>query len=128
MKAEAGNWVSEEPNIMISQQHSEELGSSVPTLLTGDKDGSRISQRQGSSSSETGQQPVTVTLSAEAATDPNSKTDKSDERAARRTSIAPFMPGTSDDTDSGFGTDFSTGAFSFLLLLLPLLNQEKFPW
>lgn len=69
----------------------------------------KISQRQGSSSSETGQYPASVTLSTEAATDPNSKTVISaGGRFGRETSTAPFMPGTSGLPDEiwGFGSGF----------------------
>lgn len=77
----------------------------------------RISQRQGSSSSETGQYPARVTLSAVAATDPNSKTVMP---AGLGTSTAPFMPGTSAGfvLDSGLGCCCCWG--------LPM-NQEKIP-
>ena len=74
----------------------------------------RISQRQGSRSSETVQNPARVTLSAEAVTDPNSKTVTSARR--RGTATAPFIPGTSaglwvvvgcfgldSDSDTGLG-------------------------
>ncbi|XP_038978677.1 uncharacterized protein DKFZp434B061-like [Phoenix dactylifera] len=48
-----------------------------------------ISHRHGSSSSETGQYPASVTLSPEAAADPNTNTVTSN---GRRTSTAPFIP------------------------------------
>lgn len=52
----------------------------------------RVSHRQGSSWSDTGQKSARVTLSAVAATDPNSNTVT---MAGRGTSVAPFMPGSS---------------------------------
>lgn len=58
-----------------------------------------ISHRHGSSSSETGQYPASVTLSPEATADPNSNTVTSN---GRRTSTAPFNPGTSSAGAAGF--------------------------
>lgn len=60
-----------------------------------------ISQRQGSSSSDTGHNPANVTLSAVAATDPNSNTVT---LSGRGISTAPFIPGT------GFGVSSELGA------------------
>ncbi|KAL5791473.1 hypothetical protein ACOSP7_000067 [Xanthoceras sorbifolium] len=54
----------------------------------------RICQRQGSRSSDTGQYPAIVTLSAEAATEPNSNTVTLS--GFRITSTAPFMAGAAD--------------------------------
>ena len=66
-----------------------------------DSTAGRISQRQGSSSSETGQYPASVTLSLVAATDPNSKTETV-ALGGRGTSTAPFMPGTSAGLAAAF--------------------------
>ncbi|EOY24088.1 Uncharacterized protein TCM_015786 [Theobroma cacao] len=77
----------------------------------------RISQRQGSSSSDTGQNPANVTLSAVAATDPNSNTVT---LSGRGTTTAPCIPGT------GFGVPLGFGMVWVSVFGLPL-NQERRP-
>lgn len=57
-------------------------------------------------SSDTGQYPASVTLSVDAATDPNSNIVRDD--PGRGTSTAPFMPGTSD---FWVGSGFWMGVF-----------------
>ncbi|KAI8530287.1 hypothetical protein RHMOL_Rhmol11G0045000 [Rhododendron molle] len=78
----------------------------------------KISQRQGWMSSDTGQYPASVTLSVDAATDPNSNIVRDD--PDRGTSTAPFMPGTSD---FWVGSGFWMGVFDAVgdgASLLPL--------
>ncbi|KAJ6701281.1 hypothetical protein OIU74_012607 [Salix koriyanagi] len=82
-----------------------------------------ISQRQGSRSSDTGQNPARVTLSAVADTDPNSKT-VTFLGGCRGTSTAPFILWISEGgVVSGFmelEADFDSG-------LELLLNHERRP-
>lgn len=82
-----------------------------------------ISQRQGSRSSDTGQNPARVTLSAVADTDPNSKT-VTFLGGGRGTSTAPFILGISEGGEvSGFvelEADFDSG-------LELLWNHERRP-
>lgn len=72
----------------------------------------KISHRHGSRSSETGQYPASVTLSDEAATDPNSKTVTSGVACGLGTSTAPFMPGISGG-EPGFGSGFLVSEVGF---------------
>lgn len=93
----------------------------------------KTSQRQGSSSSETGQYPASVTLSTEAATEPNSNTVMSDGGggggfADRVTSTAPFMPGTSGLLEEEEIWVFGSGFWVVLgVSFLSPLNHEKIP-
>lgn len=77
-----------------------------------------ISQRQGSSSSDTGQYPANVTRSPDATAEPNSKTVTS---AGRRTSTAPFNPNTSFASIFPRGSPFTAGAGPFL----PVSHDSK---
>lgn len=70
-----------------------------------------------------------MTLSLEAATDPNSKTVTSASGDDRLTSTAPFMPGTSGFSvgvcgfGSGFWVGFDPGEEEEDSLLLPLIQE-----